>query len=545
MADDPSLPAPRTQAVGLKVENWEDRPDPRLNGQPLALKPYEWARSLAVAADGRDFVLGTEWWLRRYDRAGSLVWQQAVPGVVWAVNLSADGRFVVAAYGAGTLRWHRFSDGQEILALFPHADQQRWIAWTPEGFYASSGPQADELFGYHVNRGADQAGEFISAAQLKEKFFQPGLIARLLDPEGDALMREAVAQLGDVQQILAGAGARLPEVELVATEPSADGESVTLRYKVRDTGGGIGGVRFYVDGVPEEGRQAGGPGDGTESRTFRRAPGSRRIEVAARNQALVEGPRQGFVHEFKGAAVEAGLHILAVGVSRYQDGRLNLKHGAADAEALAKELAERARPLFKRGVAAPTVLTDRAATLQGIETAYAGLRAKMKPEDTLVLFLAGHGEAPVDRGYTFLPWDFQRGAANQGLDEARLRKMLESWSGQVLVLLDTCEAGAMATSLDAGIDRLVHMNRKAVIGASRRGETAQEGFEGHGVFTAALLRLLNSKAEDEMERDVKVTSLRVDVEREVNRILRKMGASTRQRVSGYLGSADFPVWRKR
>ncbi len=40
-------------------------------------------------------------------------------GVVWAVNLSADGRFVVAGYGDGTIRWHRFRDGREVLALFP------------------------------------------------------------------------------------------------------------------------------------------------------------------------------------------------------------------------------------------------------------------------------------------------------------------------------------------------------------------------------------------------------------------------------------------
>jgi WD40 repeat protein len=77
--------------------------------------------------------------LRLFYRAGRELWQQPVPGTVWAVKISADKRFVVAGYGDGTIRWHRLSNGEEVLALFPHADRQRWIAWPPEGFYATLG----------------------------------------------------------------------------------------------------------------------------------------------------------------------------------------------------------------------------------------------------------------------------------------------------------------------------------------------------------------------------------------------------------------------
>jgi hypothetical protein len=79
------------------------------------------------------------------------VWQQPVPGAAWAVNISADGRFVVAGYGDGAIRWHRLSNGEEVLAFFPHADRQPWIAWTTEGFYTTSGPDAEEILGYHLN----------------------------------------------------------------------------------------------------------------------------------------------------------------------------------------------------------------------------------------------------------------------------------------------------------------------------------------------------------------------------------------------------------
>ena len=117
--DAPELTGARTAAPGLDIRNWEDKTNPTLNGQALKLDPFETSRSLAISPDGQRFVLGTEWRLRLFDRSGDELWQQPVPGVAWAVNWSADGRFVVAGYADGTIRWHRPSDGVEVLALFP------------------------------------------------------------------------------------------------------------------------------------------------------------------------------------------------------------------------------------------------------------------------------------------------------------------------------------------------------------------------------------------------------------------------------------------
>jgi hypothetical protein len=46
---------------------------------------------------------------------------------------SGDGRLVVAAYGDGTIRWHRVDDGRELLALSVLADKQNWVAWCCNG----------------------------------------------------------------------------------------------------------------------------------------------------------------------------------------------------------------------------------------------------------------------------------------------------------------------------------------------------------------------------------------------------------------------------
>ena len=72
------------------------------------------------------------------------------------------------------------SDGEELLALFIRPDGQRWIAWTPQGYYdASAG--ADDLIGWQVNHGYDKAPDFFPVSQFQQRFNRRDVIARVLD----------------------------------------------------------------------------------------------------------------------------------------------------------------------------------------------------------------------------------------------------------------------------------------------------------------------------------------------------------------------------
>jgi hypothetical protein len=162
-------PTQLPEQATLTVANWMNHVRPTLDGAPLVLLPYEISRSLAIAPDVRRFVLGTEWWLRAFDADGTPRWTQPAPAPVWATNITADGRLVIAVYGDRTIRWHRLDDGREVLALFPLADRRNWVAWTPEGIYAAT-PGAHGVLRWHVNRGWDAPAEAIPMAEIPETY---------------------------------------------------------------------------------------------------------------------------------------------------------------------------------------------------------------------------------------------------------------------------------------------------------------------------------------------------------------------------------------
>ena len=73
---------------GLAVAGWQHDTHPTLDGRALPLDTYEISRSLAIAPTKDSFVLGTDWYLRKFDRQGKQAWSSSVPGTAWGVNIS-------------------------------------------------------------------------------------------------------------------------------------------------------------------------------------------------------------------------------------------------------------------------------------------------------------------------------------------------------------------------------------------------------------------------------------------------------------------------
>ena len=186
----------------LNITGWNEREtipqrptDPLLNGRRIApmlpegdvqgtrhrvTNKEEWV-SLGIAPRAGKFVLGSEWRLRGYKKNSGdmLSWVKKVPGRVWAVNITRNEKLVVAAYDDGTIRWHNLENGKELLALFVHAKERRWIAWTPQGYFdASIG--GEDLIGWHINNGPKAAADFFYAYEYRDRLARKDIVRLVL-----------------------------------------------------------------------------------------------------------------------------------------------------------------------------------------------------------------------------------------------------------------------------------------------------------------------------------------------------------------------------
>jgi hypothetical protein len=470
------------------------------------------------------------------------------------VNISVDGRFVVAGYGDGTIRWHRLSNGEEVLALFPHADRRRWIAWTPEGFYTASGADAEEFLGYHLNRGKAREGEFISARQLREHFYQPGLISQRLDANGDALMAkavqqlsqrlnansnalvaEAVQQLGDVRKLLSGRQALAPVVELLSEPQITTAGDVTVTVRITDQGGGIGRLISRIDDSEVASRMAGPPTPITDKRTITLpvSDGKHEITISTTNDQGVESSPVRFSVVQPGQSAAPSLHVLAVGVSLYRDKELHrgVRFAADDAEVIGQFFREQGARLYQS--VNVQVLRDEQATGDAIRAALTELASRLAAQDVFVLYLAGHG-ASFDLEYHFLPWDAvytSTALLPQGsLTHKHFRDLLtEIPTTKTVVLLDTCSAGSFGrqdgNNIDEKdtIDRLSWLTGRAIIGATADGMAIEDDEGKHGAFTDALLEGLRGQADRDGNGTVEIDELAAYVHKRLPEIARKRG----------------------
>ncbi|HXN89584.1 MAG TPA: WD40 repeat domain-containing protein, partial [Methylocella sp.] len=234
-ADDRTRPPKQD---GLRIEDWADSFHPKLDGKPIELDGHEASRSLAIHPDAHRFVLGAEWSLRAFDAEGVQLWNRAAPGAVWAVNISGDGRLVVAAYGDGTIRWHRMDDGRELLALQVLNDKKNWVAWTPEGFYDAT-PGAFGVLKWHVNRGSDAAGDAVPVSKiprLKRPDALPLVLQELETARALGIADLAAARF-DVQAATGAAvtpGARLHILTIGISDYGDKATSLRLKFAAKD-----------------------------------------------------------------------------------------------------------------------------------------------------------------------------------------------------------------------------------------------------------------------------------------------------------------------
>lgn len=506
---------PRQSAPGFALADWKGGETPKLNGRLLKLRAQETARSYAIAHDASGLVLGADFTLRRFDAQGKQIWETPTPGIAWAVNVTADGRFAVTAYGDGTIRWHRYDNGRETLALFPHTDKKRWILWTPSGFFDAS-PAGDELFGWHLNRGKDAAADFFPASRFRDRFFHPELVARIFETadEKAALKQQAAEEKAaaatvvvapvKIEQVLP------PVVEVVAPANGSLVGATALSVKLRiRSDAPVTEIRARVNGQAAALKVAGSG----ETRDVALTIPERDVEIMffASNKHATSTPAV-LRLVWKGAppppkkAEKPKLYLLSVGVSDYVDPELKLDLAAKDASDFAKAMRAQNGVMYRE--IEERVLLDRKATRAAIVDGLKWLTQKVTDDDVALVFVAGHGMNSQSAGYYYLPADTDRTRMNEtGVKSADIVDTLSRLPGRVVAFIDTCHSGNVLVAGKGGafkrdttkmVNELSSPEHGVVVFTSATG--SQYALEspawGNGAFTKALVEGLLGQAAD-------------------------------------------------
>jgi hypothetical protein len=508
--------------TGLAVRDWQNTYKPLFRGKLIGLDTNERSRSLAVRADLSGFVLGTEYSLRAFSADGKERWQKPVPGTAWGVNLGADGRIIVAAHDDGMIRWHRWSDGQELLTLFIDRLDRRWVAWTPSGYYMAS-PGGEDLIGWHVNRGWEQQADFFPASRFRNRFNRPDIVQTVLETldEDTAVKKanETAHRREETKPIIAA----LPPV-ITIVSPGRDASfvssSLNLVYSLRSPSGlPVEKVEILLDGSPTGANALGldtraGSKEIQQSVTIGLPPHDVDVGLVAKSGGLVSEVAHVKL-SYRGTppapqeadALKPVLYALLVGVANYKNPALHLDYSAKDAEDLASALKAQSGGLYRD--VKVTLLTDGDATVAGVKEGLIWLQKETTNRDLAIVFLAGHGMTDSKNEFWFLPYEADPSRLfSTAVSRTEMMGVLRDLPGKKILFLDSCHAGAVLASaghtrgapvdLNGAINDFATAESGLVVyGASTGRELSVEKDEWkHGAFTKALIEAIGEGKAD-------------------------------------------------
>ena len=381
-------------------------------------------------------------------------------GAASSAVFSPDSRHVISASNEGAVDIWDIATAAVKCSLTSFRDGT-WAVSDDEGrFDAANNGEVDGLHWVVGN-------EPIDLAQLKDRYYEPGLLAKVMGFNKEPL--RDVAAFTDPKLH--------PEVKLTLPEKNGPTKDApTLGVSLVNRGGGIGRVVVRINGK-ELSADARGPQPDQDAKQLELSinlqdsplvvPGkSNKIEVFAYNAEGYLSSRGATVdYEAPGVAEAEQPHlwVIVAGTSDYRGEQIDLKFAAKDAEDFAAALTVGGKRLFGAERVHLTLLSTMQAdeakrpTRANLLRAFEAMKSA-KPSDVLVIYLAGHGVnyGGQDGDFYYLTAD----ALSADLTDPAVRaqttissnelteliKQIPAAQRQVLIL-DTCAAGKFLDKL--------------------------------------------------------------------------------------------------
>ena len=419
-----------------------------------------------------------------------------------------------------------------IVTLAKAPDGERQLI----GAYYDCSAGADDLIGWHVNRGKNQEADFFSVNQFRNVYYRPDVIQKVLKTHDVfSALREANRERGvpDTQpEAIAEVIARLapPVVELESRGPfssvtlPSEATEIKVRYRVRQTGreapakmtvrfnGRLAEVPAPLPGegqtaeinVPIPAAMAGEITLFAEHRLAVSEPAVLRIERTAGPQ-----PHRPILYLVSAGVAHFGSNRSPSGGGMVKDGSMvldDIPNSDRDAEHAAAALQKQAGRLYED--VRVTMLTNEKATAPAVREALRKVAREAMPEDVAVIFFSSHGVVEPKLGFYLATSETDpMNAAATALTGQELSILLEAIKARTVLALDTCHSGgALAgarlnkvvsspNDLTGFINGLASAEQGTVVlSSSAAAEQSLDDPKKGGIFTQAFCEALTSKA---------------------------------------------------
>ncbi len=525
-----------------------------------------WVRGLSFSPDGSTLTSGGKDNLVRVWDVKSAKQRHALRGhesSVEAISFAPNGKTLASGSVDTSIRIWNPREGRELAELLTAPTQDEtpstlWLTATPEGYYDCA-EGADylikwrfqkKLMPFHHFEESYRRPEILRRALAGERIAARPLLLTRVPPAIRIIRPFHKAMLtGNSVRILAEAADDSPISDFkfyvngvlvpdsVAKPIIVSGKPIIVDGKPIIVDGKpiiVDGKPIIVDGKPitVEGKPLAASGENLE------APEPQYpfhkfivmdIPLPATNQeitlrAVVTDGEQNkaddavIVKSSLSAPVKGDLYVFSVGVSNYRNPLYNIPFASSDAQAMQKLLQAQTGKAYAK--VHPSILTDKQATKQNIRAALEKLKAA-KPDDTVMVFLSGHGLQTGEK-YYFAPWGtFVHEIAETCLEWNAILDALGGVYAKKLLFTDACFSGAKLGDKQATGGELAELARRrnglVMMSSSQADELSFEDKEAkQGVFTLALMEAFSSKADVDGDKEITLPELALYVPKRVS-----------------------------
>ncbi|MCA1933406.1 MAG: caspase family protein, partial [Calditerrivibrio sp.] len=462
-------------------------------------------------------------------------------------TFSSDGRYIASGSADGTIKQWDVEKGILVADFIGFTDGE-WIVITPQGHYNAS-PNGDKYLNVRIGNNVYGIDNY------REKFFMPDLVKLALS--GQSL--KDYKTIADV--------ALPPSVDIVDTPSEVKGDEVKVTLKLTDQGGGIGYVRLYLNDTSILLDSARGvkitPKAGEKSiyktYTIRLLEGENTIKAVAFNAegSMASNPAIHRIVSLAKGYKKPSMYAVVIGINEYKNPKLELKYAVADAKLFAETLRKIASPLFEK-VNINLLTTKDETSRENIKKTLEGMKA-LRPDDVFVFYVASHGT--VDEGEYFLITSnvgslSTRKLKEDALTQGELKELIANVpTTKKMIIIDTCNAGKLGETIQVammtrGMSEETAMKilssavGSTIISASTGLQEALEGYQGHGLFTYALVEGMKGKADTDRDGFIRTIELASYVDGEVPILAEKIFKRAQYPTTQPIGQS-FPVGKVR